>query len=211
MVTPQPPREDCSDPNPQGNSVVTPQPPRERRECGNSPAALEGMSLSHDPQLTQDDGDRLDEADHGLPVARVEGGVRRHPPHLPLDVDEDVGVDHRHEEEDEEVGDGPEGQVAAAVERGHAGALLQGTQAVPTVGWDQPQQQSRGPDAEDQDHDALVGHLAVQLHGQHRLVPLHRDGQEVDHRSGQTGVQEALPDEPGLQGELGPVWNMRNM
>lgn len=84
-----------------------------------------------------------------------------HTCHLPLDIDEDVCVHNHHDQEDDQVGDGPEGQVAPAVERCHAGALLQSAETVPAIGRDEPQEQSRDPDTEDEDHHTLVGHFAV--------------------------------------------------
>lgn len=173
-------------------AALTSQPVQQEQHLSWSPADHEG---------TENDDDGFGEIDHGLLVAGVEAGVFGHVRYLPLDIDEDVRVDHHHDEEDDQVGDGPEDQVAPAVEGCHAGALAQITQAVPAVGWDEAKQQGGDPNAADQNHHPLVGHCAVQLHGEDCLVPLHSDGQQVHHGGGQAGVQQALPDEPGAEGE----------
>lgn len=83
--------------------------------------------------LTENNYDCLDEVDHGLLITWMEVCVFGHSCHLSLDIDEDVSVDNHHDEENEKIRDGPEGQVAAAVEGSHFGASVQATQTVPTI------------------------------------------------------------------------------
>lgn len=46
----------------------------------------------------------------------------------------------------------------------------------------------------------------MELHGENCLVTLHCNGQKVDNRGSQAGVQEALPDKPSLQREFSCPW-----
>ncbi len=124
---------------------------------------------------TQDHDDGLHEVDHRLLVLDLRG-VLAHAVALALHVDEDARVDGHHDGEGQQVEHGPEHQVAAAVERRHVGAQLEVADAAPAHGGDQTQHDGDEPDAHDQQHHPVVGHLAVQLHGEDGLVALQRDG-----------------------------------
>ncbi len=129
-------------------------------------------------------------------------GVLAHAVALAAHVDEDARVDGQHDGEGQQVEHGPEHQVAAAVERRHVGAQMDVADAAPAHGGHQTQHDGDEPDAHDQQHHPVVGHLAVQLHGEDGLVALQRDGHQIDDGRRQAGVDQTLRDRtevtPGL-------------
>lgn len=103
-------------------------------------------------------------------------GVLAHPVVLAADVDEDACVDGHHDREGQQVQHGPEHQVTAAVERRHVGAILNVAHAVPSHSGHQTHHYGDDPDANYKQHDPVVGHFTVQLHGEDGLVSLQSDG-----------------------------------
>lgn len=110
--------------------------------------------------LTQDHGDRLHQVEHGLSVSHL-GGVLRHLLALVPHIEEDAGVDSHHDEEGQQVEDGPEHQVAAAVQRRHGGAALQVTQAAPAHGRNEAHDYRHHPDEQYDDENTARAHVTV--------------------------------------------------
>lgn len=131
--------------------------------------------------LTQNHGDGFHQVDHRLVVVHLRG-VLRHGPALALHVVEDTSVHGHHNEESEQVEDCPEDQKAAAVEGRDGGAVVVIAFTVPKDGGHQTHDDSRGPDANYEQHHPPLGHVAVQLHGYDGLVALHGDGEQVGYR-----------------------------
>lgn len=119
-------------------------------------------------------------------------GVLAHAVVLVPHVDEDARVDGHHNHEDQQVQQGPEDQVIATVERSHGGAHVYVAHAVPSHSGHQTHHYGDDPDADDEQHDSVVGHFTVQLHGEDGLVSLQRDGHQINHRRRQTGVNQTL-------------------
>lgn len=147
--------------------------------------------------LTYNQRDSLHQVHHRLPVPHL-ARMLRHLLAFAPHVDKDAGVDGQHDEEGQQVEDGPEDQVSAAVHGCHGGAVFQVAQAVPAHGGDQAHDDSHQPDEDDDDKHPPRAHLTVQLHVEDGLVALHGHGQEVDHGRRQAGVDQRLPYEPLL-------------
>lgn len=129
--------------------------------------------------LTQDHGDGLHQVEHRLFVSHL-GGVLRHLLALVPNVDKDPGVDGHHDGEGQQVENGPEHQVAAAVQRRHGRAVIQVAQAVPAHSGNQAHDYGHQPDAQYNDENTPGAHLTVQLHVEDGLVALHGHSQEVE-------------------------------
>ena len=127
--------------------------------------------------------------------------MARHAHGAPPHVHEDVGVQRHHDDEGEQVEDGPEHQVGVAVERRHVGAGVQAADAVPAGAGDGAHHDGQRPDDDDHHHHAPVAHARVQLHAEDGDVALDGDGQQVGHRGGERRVDEPLAQQPGGHGE----------
>lgn len=88
-------------------------------------------------------------------------GVLAHPVVFSPHIDEDSSVNGHHDRKCEEVQYSPEDQVTAAVERRHGGTLRDFTQTAPSHSRDQAHHYGDEPDADDEQHDSVVGHFTV--------------------------------------------------
>lgn len=129
--------------------------------------------------LTQDHGDGLHQVENRLFMSHL-SGVLRHLLALVPHVYKDPGVDGQHDGEGQQVENGPEHQVAAAVHGCHGGAVLQVTQAVPAHGGNQTHDYGHQPDEQHDDENTPGAHLTVQLHVEDGLVALHGHSQEIE-------------------------------
>lgn len=107
-----------------------------------------------------------------------------------------MGIEDHHDDKGDQVENGPEDQVGAAVQGGHGGADSDGTDAIPAHTGDGTHDDGHGPDHHDHHHHPPVAHPSVELHPEDGDVPLDGDGQQVGHRGGEAGVNEALAEQP---------------
>lgn len=135
-------------------------------------------------------------------LARVLGHLLAFAPH----IDKNSGVDSQHDEECQQVEDGPEDQVAPAVHGGHGRAVAQVAQAVPAHGGNQAHDDSHQPDENNDDKHAPGAHLTMQLHVEDCLVALHGHSQEVDDRRCEARVDQRLSYKPLLLRQLDGPW-----
>lgn len=160
--------------------------------------------------LTQNHGDSLHQAQHRLFVSLL-GGVLRHLLALVPHIDKDPGVDGHHDGECQQIEEGPEHQVAAAVHRRHGGAVRQVAYAVPAHGGDQAHDYCHQPDEQHDDENTPGTHLTVELHVEDCLVTLHSHRQEVEDRGCQAGVDQPLSHKPLFNGQFnGPGTSMKH-
>lgn len=117
--------------------------------------------------------------------------------HSPLaNVAKNVSVEDHHDDKGHQVENGPEDQVGVTVEGCHVGTMFDVTDAIPAHAGDGPHDDGHSPDDHNDHHHPAVAHPRVQLHAEHRDVPLDGDGQQIGHRGRQAGVDEALAQEP---------------
>lgn len=129
--------------------------------------------------LTQNQRDGLHQVQHCLFVSHL-AGVLRHLLGLAPHINKNPSVDRQHDEEGQQVENGPEDQVAAAVQRRHCRAVCQVTQAVPAHGGNQAHDNGQQPDEHYNDEYTPGAHLTVQLHVEYGLVALYSHSQEVE-------------------------------
>lgn len=147
--------------------------------------------------VTQNDKDGPHQVIHSLFVF-VLHRMLAHALALASDIEEDAGIDQHHDAEGQQVENGPEHQVTAAVHGRHLGAVVRITQAVPAHAGDQPHDHSNCPDAHNQQDHPHVGHITVELHGEDGLVSLQSDGHQVNDRGSQTRINQTLQEEANM-------------
>lgn len=145
--------------------------------------------------LTENHEDSFHQVDNGLAVLHLRVVLRRVLA-LVSDVDEDTNVHGYHDEEGEQVQNCPEDQETAAVKGGDGGAILQMALTVPHHGGHHAHDDAHRPDADYQQHNPTLTHLAVQLHGEDGLVALDGDSQQVGYRRRQADVNQGPADIP---------------
>lgn len=138
---------------------------------------------------------RLDELD-GRPLA-VDGAAGVHLEHhgLLLHVGVDPHVDADHDQEQDQVGARPEGEVAPREDGSQLGARAQVADAVPAQTGHGPHEYGDGPDQHDQQGHPPLSQVAVDLPVHDGDVALQSYDQQVGQRGRQADVQHALAEE----------------
>lgn len=131
----------------------------------------------------------------------------RHPHGSLPHIHKDVGVQCHHDNKSHKVKHCPEDQVRVAVERCHARTRLDATDTVPAYARYRPHDYGHGPDNNDHHHHTSVAHTRVQLHAEHGDVAFDGDREEVGHRCGEAGVNQALTQQPRRNSQTSRVWS----
>lgn len=114
----------------------------------------------------------------------------------------DAGVQDDDGHEDDAEHGGAEEDVGLVVERQHRGAVVHALDAVPTYDGKAAQDGGDEPHGADEHEHAARFAIIVKLHLEHGQVSLDSDGQETEHRSGQSHKHASFSEEPLGGGEF---------